>query len=325
MKDAPVRIVEYDAAWPERFQALARRAARALGDCVLRVEHVGSTSVPGLAAKPVVDLDVVVRPADVSLGIQRLEAIGYTHRGELGIPGRHAFRVPPGEPKHHLYLCVPESQGFRDHLRFRNHLRADPEAAREYAALKRRLADEHGADADAYQRAKSDFIDAVTRRAAPVEPVEPDLRAKMAIKAKAVAVVRHEGRVLVERGYDRVAGSRFYRAIGGHIDFGERAAEAVAREWREEYGLTVEGLALLGVVENLFTYEGRPGHEVVFAFDARVAERTVYERDEVVGVDPDGMRHEALWISLASLADGDVPLSPDGLLELLMQPDPSDG
>jgi 8-oxo-dGTP pyrophosphatase MutT (NUDIX family) len=137
------------------------------------------------------------------------------------------------------------------------------------------------------------------------------------IRAKAVAVVRSGDRVLVERGYDRVSGSRFYRAIGGHIDFGERAAQTVAREWREEYGLTLAEVRPLGVLENLFTYEGRPGHEIVFAFDARVVEPRVYQQDELEGMDPDGRRHEAVWVSLDDLATGGIPLSPAGLLELL--------
>jgi GrpB-like predicted nucleotidyltransferase (UPF0157 family) len=167
-----VRVVEYDPAWPERFDALARRAAEALGELVLAVEHVGSTSIPGLAAKPVIDLDVVVRKEDVPRAIERLAGIGYVHRGDLGMPGREAFRTPPGEEKHHLYLCVPESPGYRDHLLFRDYLRAHPEAVREYADLKRRLADRHRHDGDAYQRAKSAFIDDVTRRAAAASAVE---------------------------------------------------------------------------------------------------------------------------------------------------------
>ena len=139
----------------------------------------------------------------------------------------------------------------------------------------------------------------------------------MEVRAKAVAVVRNRDRVLVERGYDRVAGSRFYRAIGGHIDFGERAAQTVVREWREEYGLTLADVRPLGVLENLFTYEGHPGHEIVFAFEARVVEPRVYEQDEFEGIDPDGNRHEAVWMSLDDLATGPIPLSPAGLLELL--------
>lgn len=138
-----------------------------------------------------------------------------------------------------------------------------------------------------------------------------------AIRAKAVAVCRNAGRVLVERGYDRAAESRFYRAIGGHVDFGERAAQTVAREWNEEYGLTLRDVRLLGVLENVFTYEGRPGHEIVFAFEARVVEPEVYQRDELEGMDPDGRRHEAVWVALDDLATGDIPLSPAGLLDLL--------
>lgn len=309
MTDAPrtVELAEYDPAWPERFRALAERAASALGGMVLAVEHVGSTSVPGLAAKPVIDLDVVVRPEDLPAAIQRLGGLGYLHRGELGIPGRHAFRPPPGEAKHHLYLCVPDSPGLREHLLFRDRLRSDPPAAAEYAALKRRLAEQHRDDPEAYQQAKRACIDALTRRAA----------ATREIRVKAVAVCRHQGRVLVERGYDRVAGRRFYRPIGGHVDFGERAAEAVVREWDEEYGLALVEPRLLGVVENVFTYEGRPGHEVVFVFQARIADPGVYARHRVVGVDTEGRRHEAVWVPLAELAEGGIPLSPDGLLALL--------
>jgi ADP-ribose pyrophosphatase YjhB (NUDIX family) len=143
------------------------------------------------------------------------------------------------------------------------------------------------------------------------------LTADAAVRARAVAVCRNAGRVLVERGYDRVAGSRFYRAIGGHVDFGERAARTVAREWGEEYGLTLQDVRLLGVLENVFTYEGRPGHEIVFAFEARVVEAEVYEKDEFEGIDPGGNRHQAVWVSLDDLAAGGIPLSPAGLLELL--------
>jgi GrpB-like predicted nucleotidyltransferase (UPF0157 family) len=166
--DAPgsVHVAEYDPAWPQRFEHLARRAAEALGDVVLAIEHVGSTSVPGLAAKPVIDLDVVVRREDVPRAIDRLASIGYVHRGEQGVPGREAFRPPPGEAKHHLYVCTPESPGLREHLLFRDWLRAHPDAAREYAELKRALADRHRDDREAYQEAKGGFIHAVTQRAA---------------------------------------------------------------------------------------------------------------------------------------------------------------
>jgi 8-oxo-dGTP pyrophosphatase MutT (NUDIX family) len=137
------------------------------------------------------------------------------------------------------------------------------------------------------------------------------------VRAKAVAVVRSGARVLVERGYGRSDDSRFYRAIGGHIEFGERAAQTVVREWSEEYGLTLRNVRLLGVLENFFTYEGRPGHEIVFAFEARVVEPEAYRQDEFEGIDPDGRRHEAVWVSMEDLAGGGIPLTPVGLLELL--------
>jgi GrpB-like predicted nucleotidyltransferase (UPF0157 family) len=167
MADAPksVHVGEYDPAWPEQFRVLARRAEGALGDVALAVEHVGSTSVPGLAAKPVVDLAVVVRREDVPRAIERLATLGYVHEGDKGIPGREAFRTPPGEAKHHLYVCIPESRGLRDHLVFRDYLRAHPDVAREYADLKRRLAAEHRYAPEAYQLGKGPFIEAVMRRA----------------------------------------------------------------------------------------------------------------------------------------------------------------
>jgi GrpB-like predicted nucleotidyltransferase (UPF0157 family) len=162
----PVVIVDYDPAWPTQFEALARRAEAALGGLAERVEHVGSTAVPGLAAKPVIDLDVVVAAGgDVPEAVRRLQAIGYRHQGDLGIRGREAFRQPPDEPRHHLYVCPRESPALAAHLQFRDHVRAHPDVAREYAALKRALAHTHGADRDAYTDAKTAFVVAALRDA----------------------------------------------------------------------------------------------------------------------------------------------------------------
>src|SRR5215207_4865138 len=92
------------------------------------------------------------------------------------------------------------------------------------------------------------------------------------IRTVALAVCQHRGRVLVERGYDRVRDEHFLRAIGGGVELGERAVDALAREWREELGLELEAPTLLGVIENLFTSNGRAGHEVVFVYSARLAD-----------------------------------------------------
>jgi GrpB-like predicted nucleotidyltransferase (UPF0157 family) len=111
-----------------------------LGPVLVRVKHVGSTSVPGLPAKPVIDLDVVVRPADVSEAVRLLSGLGYAHLGNRGVTGREAFAAPAGTPAHHLYVCPVGNPVLVDHLRFRDFLRADAKLAAEYALLKRQLA-----------------------------------------------------------------------------------------------------------------------------------------------------------------------------------------
>ena len=138
------------------------------------------------------------------------------------------------------------------------------------------------------------------------------------IRTLAVAVCRRGDAILVEHGEDRVTGARFYRAIGGGVEFGERAADAARREWREELSLALDApLLLLGVLENVFTYEGRPGHEVVFAFEATIAEAWPYEREGFTVVDGTGLRHEASWVTRDGLRREARPLYPDGLADLV--------
>lgn len=162
----PVVIVDYDPAWPEAFARLRDRAAAALGPVARRIEHVGSTSVPGLAAKPVIDLTVVVAaPGDVPEAIRRLAGIGYQHQGDQGIPGREAFSSPPGPPVHHLYVCAEGNRELRRHLLFRDYLRVHPETARQYGDLKRALAERYRTDRDGYSQAKTDFVEGVLREA----------------------------------------------------------------------------------------------------------------------------------------------------------------
>jgi len=145
-----------------------------------------------------------------------------------------------------------------------------------------------------------------------------------AIRVVALAVCTDaRGRILVERGYDAVLGEHFLRAIGGGVEFGERAVDALAREWREELGLELEAPALLGVLENRFTSSGRDGHEVVFVFAARLADADVYAREELVSTEPDGTRHVALWVPLDELRRGPTPFKPAGLLELVSSIPPS--
>jgi GrpB-like predicted nucleotidyltransferase (UPF0157 family) len=152
----PIEVVDYDPAWPAEFERLKGRALAALGELAVAVEHVGSSAVPGLAAKPIVDLYAVVE--DVPAAIERLTALGYVHQGDLGIPGREAFDWPRGERRHHLYVCPRDHEGLDEVLRFRDYLREHPEEARAYAELKRELAVRHRDDRDAYGAAKTAFI-----------------------------------------------------------------------------------------------------------------------------------------------------------------------
>jgi GrpB-like predicted nucleotidyltransferase (UPF0157 family) len=172
----PLVVVDYDPSWPATFETLRTSLGLVLADVALAIEHVGSTSVPGLAAKPVIDLDVVTSADRVRDCIERLVTLGYEHLGDLGIPEREAFRRPPDAPAHHLYVCVRGSLGLTNHLTIRDYLRQHPRAVRSYAELKKRLAQEHAGDVDAYTVAKTDFLVAILREAgltaAPLAEIE---------------------------------------------------------------------------------------------------------------------------------------------------------
>ncbi len=139
----------------------------ALGELSLSVEHVGSTSVAGLSAKPIIDIDVVVRPGDLAAAIKALAGIGYSHEGNLGIEGRDAFRYSGKDHlmNHHLYVCPEDSPELKRHIAFREYLRAHPEAVREYSRIKEEAAELHPADIDAYIRHKAPVIEKIYREA----------------------------------------------------------------------------------------------------------------------------------------------------------------
>lgn len=152
-----ITVVEYDPGWAGRFQALRAEYANALaaaGVPVVAIEHVGSTSVPGLAAKPIIDCDIVVRGADVLAASSVLVSLGFTPEGELGIPLRWAFREPPRLAGTNTYVTVEGCLALRNHLAVREVLRADPALRAEYAAVKRE-AGARAANIDEYGQAKS--------------------------------------------------------------------------------------------------------------------------------------------------------------------------
>ena len=162
----PVIVLDYDSNWPVVFQSLCKRIADALGDLAAAIEHVGSTAVPDLAAKPIIDIDVLLASeAILPTALERLRSLGYVHRGNLGIPEREAFFAPVNDPPHHLYVCQPCSAEFRRHIVFRDYLRAHPKDAKIYGDLKIALAKRFQEDRSAYNTAKTEFVAQLTRRA----------------------------------------------------------------------------------------------------------------------------------------------------------------
>jgi GrpB-like predicted nucleotidyltransferase (UPF0157 family) len=153
-----VVVVAYDGRWPRLFEDERNRLAGALVPLGARVEHIGSTAVPGLASKPVLDI-LVGRPEGSALAsfVTVLAPLGYQHRGEQDVAGRELFRR--GDPRsHHLHLVVANQPLWRSYLAFRDALRADRRLLQEYARLKIELATRHPTDREAYVKGKAAFI-----------------------------------------------------------------------------------------------------------------------------------------------------------------------
>lgn len=139
------------------------------------------------------------------------------------------------------------------------------------------------------------------------------------IRPLALCLFQHDGRLLVSHAYDTVKQDYYCRPLGGGIEFGERGAEAIAREMREELGIEIEEVRWLGTLENLFTCEGKPGHEIVLIFDAVFTDPTLYQQPLLHGREADAATEAftAEWKSLEELANGSVRLVPEGLMEFL--------
>lgn len=162
-----VVVAAYDDRWPELYDAEAERVGRVLEarGIELRLEHTGSTAVPGLDAKPIIDiLAGRAMSTDREAVIRAIEAAGYTYRGEQGIPGRDFFRR--GDPRsYHLHLTTVDSDFWRAHRAFRDYLRAHPDVAAQYARLKHELAARFPRDREAYIEGKTAFVRDVVDRA----------------------------------------------------------------------------------------------------------------------------------------------------------------
>jgi GrpB-like predicted nucleotidyltransferase (UPF0157 family) len=165
LESGVVRLVEYDERWPSLFAAEAERLLAFADGLPVRLEHIGSTAVPGLCAKPVLDM-LAGRTAGTSAAawIAWLQRAGFDHRGEQDVPGREFFRR--GQPRaYHVHLVEQSGILWRNYLAFRDHLRADAQAAARYAELKRSLAATFPRDREAYINGKTALVWEIVERA----------------------------------------------------------------------------------------------------------------------------------------------------------------
>lgn len=170
---APVLVVDYDPGWNESFEVIKGRVAAAIGRMAAAIEHIGSTAVPGLAAKPIIYIDILLAfDSCLRQTVRELALLGYRHQGDLGIVGREAFESPAGDLAHNLYVCHSAGREFYRHIAFRDYLRAHPDVADAYGNLKRALAMKYCDDRIAYTIGKHDFIVDLLRRAL-MESPEP--------------------------------------------------------------------------------------------------------------------------------------------------------
>lgn len=158
----PVEVVPYSPSWPAQFELIAGGLRQALaGLSSARVEHVGSTSVPGLAAKPILDIDIIVEGEELVSAVNALCAVGYVHRGDLGVVGREVFHAPDDRPRRHVYVCRAGTLNVRNHLAVRDVLRQRADLRDEYAAVKLALAADPEMEIGTYIARKSAVLQKV--------------------------------------------------------------------------------------------------------------------------------------------------------------------
>ena len=162
MRTKNVTVLPYDPQWKTDFENIKHELVSVIGDLAICVEHVGSTSVEGLSAKPIIDIDIVIRDYSVfNCVVSRLKTIGYFHNGNQGIKDREAFKYSdkPHLRTHHLYVCPQESKELLRHITFRDFLRNNPEAVKKYSEVKEKAAKLFPNDIEKYMEYKAPCIE----------------------------------------------------------------------------------------------------------------------------------------------------------------------
>jgi GrpB-like predicted nucleotidyltransferase (UPF0157 family) len=163
-----ITIAAYDPAWPAAFRRLRDEIADRTGDLVVAIHHVGSTAIPGLCAKPKIDIDALVRSeAAITEAVERMRRFDYVFHGDRHDNGMWSFTRSHGAYGERLYLCVAGHPVHADRMRFRDYLRDHPDAAASYGALKRRLSIEAGRDWESYTGGKAAFVAEILRKGHP--------------------------------------------------------------------------------------------------------------------------------------------------------------
>lgn len=161
MKTRRVIVIPYDSNWKVEFKKIKAHLEETLENSILAIEHVGSTSVEGLSAKPIIDIDVIIEGYDKFEDVKsRLEKLGYYHEGDLGIKDREAFKYNEKYEfmTHHLYVCPRYSEELKRHITFRDYLRTHKEDREKYSEIKLQAAIKYPTDIDSYIEAKSPCI-----------------------------------------------------------------------------------------------------------------------------------------------------------------------
>ena len=167
MRTRKVIVERYNEVWKSDFEAIKSKIEAAIGDLIIAIEHVGSTSVEGMSAKPCIDIDVVIEDYSVFEAVVKgLATIGYIHEGDLGIKDREAFKYAdkPHLRQHHLYVCPKKSEELHRHVTFRDYLASHPESAREYSRVKEKAAELFPEDIDKYIAYKSPCIEELYKK-----------------------------------------------------------------------------------------------------------------------------------------------------------------
>ncbi|REJ05520.1 NUDIX domain-containing protein [Microbacterium bovistercoris] len=287
--------------WAERYGTLRERIAATLG--AVPIEHIGSTSVPELPAKDVIDVLIGVPSGRISATVALLVADGFDLEGErdghawLSLPNREARTAV-------VHVVIDGSRQWRDRVDFRDLLRRSSDARARYLAVKERAAVQATGWGD-YTASKAEIVAELPKLKDGDMPID---RSYIRVKAMLIAPSPDGRRHLVSRNAPSLEDPQGYdRFVGGSVELGETHREAIIREVDEELGAQIRDLAFLGVVENIFRLDGDLGHEIVALYRGRLDPEPPAEGGTLTEID--GSIVPVVWRPFDD-ADLDVPLYP---------------